>query len=109
MFVSGWEEDEQGVEPGDPNQESNQFLTAAENGDLELVKEMITRNPDLLHVRDRDFYTPLHRAAYSDKLETVEYLLSLGESLAFCLLFRNHENHLEEGIRRKRDFIRNYF
>ncbi|CAD5234310.1 unnamed protein product [Bursaphelenchus xylophilus] len=78
MFVSGWEEDETGLEPGDPDNESERFLTAAEIGDLKTLKAMFENNPSLLGVRDRDHYTPLHRAAYNNQVETLRWLLSVG-------------------------------
>ncbi|KAI6205816.1 ANK-REP-REGION domain-containing protein [Aphelenchoides besseyi] len=78
MFVSGWEEDEQGIEPGDASDPNEQFLRAAENGDLNTLKLMFARNPDLLTARDRDLYTPLHRAAYNNHVEAAKWLLSVG-------------------------------
>ncbi|CAD5229495.1 unnamed protein product [Bursaphelenchus okinawaensis] len=78
MFVSGWEEDETGLEPGDPEKDSEKFLTAAEHGDLATLQTMFGKNSNLLCARDRDFYTPLHRAAYNNQVETVKWLLSVG-------------------------------
>ncbi|VDN01767.1 unnamed protein product [Thelazia callipaeda] len=59
----------------DPNE---QVLTAAENGDIELLKSLINDCPSLLLARDADGYTALHRAAYNGHLEVVNYLLSIG-------------------------------
>jgi len=51
MFVSGWEGDEErGLVPGNAADPSEQFLTAAENGDLETLREMHEQNPTLLMV-----------------------------------------------------------
>lgn len=54
---------------GKPEKE---ILWAAENGDLELVKKLTKVNTDLLHVKDKDGYTPLHRACYSNHVEIVD-------------------------------------
>jgi hypothetical protein len=50
MFVSGWEEDEEGIQPGDKSDPAEQFLLAAENGDIETLKQMFELNPRLLEV-----------------------------------------------------------
>lgn len=49
MFVSGWEEDDQEMMPEDPS-EQQKFLLAAENGDVNTLKQMFERNPSLLMV-----------------------------------------------------------
>lgn len=51
MFVSAWEEDEEGIMEKDMEDPREQFLTAAEDGNLEKIKEMIGKYPDFLHVR----------------------------------------------------------
>ncbi|KAL0279672.1 UNVERIFIED_CONTAM: hypothetical protein PYX00_001177 [Menopon gallinae] len=78
--VSNWDDDTTGVEEEkDPHgKPETEILWAAENGDLELVKKLTKINEDLLHVKDKDGYTPLHRACYSDHVEIVDYLLSIG-------------------------------
>ncbi|KAL3069731.1 hypothetical protein niasHS_015965 [Heterodera schachtii] len=76
MFISGWEEDEQGIEQKDMSDPIEQFLSAAEEGNLHLMELLLSERPDLLMARDRDNYTALHRAAYSDKSETCKWLLS---------------------------------
>uniref|UniRef100_A0AC34R8W1 Ankyrin repeat domain-containing protein 49 n=1 Tax=Panagrolaimus sp. JU765 TaxID=591449 RepID=A0AC34R8W1_9BILA len=68
MFVSAWEEDEDGIEEKNLEDPKEQFLTAAEEGNLEKLKDMIEKYPDFLHTRDRDNYTPLHRAAYNNHI-----------------------------------------
>ncbi|KAL3123058.1 hypothetical protein niasHT_001258 [Heterodera trifolii] len=65
MFISGWEEDEQGIEQKDMSDPIEQFLSAAEEGNLHLMELLLSERPDLLMARDRDNYTALHRAAYS--------------------------------------------
>lgn len=56
MFVSGWEEDEQDILPGDLADPSEQFLLAAENGDINTMKQMFERDPRLLMVSFRTLY-----------------------------------------------------
>lgn len=38
-----------------------EILWAAENGVLQVVNELLKKNPDLINARDKDKYTPLHR------------------------------------------------
>uniref|UniRef100_A0A915CN77 Ankyrin repeat domain-containing protein 49 n=1 Tax=Ditylenchus dipsaci TaxID=166011 RepID=A0A915CN77_9BILA len=66
MFVSGWEDDEE------------QFLTAAEEGDLATLQKMFKLHPDFLLATDEDKYTPLHRAAYNNHADVCKWLLSVG-------------------------------
>ena len=59
-----------------------QLLTHAEDGDLEEMKALVNKqqNPiiiqNLLKFKDDDGYTALHRAAYSNQLHIVKYLIS---------------------------------
>jgi len=78
MFVSAWEEDEDGIEEKNMEDPKEQFLTAAEEGNLEELKELIQKYPDFLYVKDRDDYTPLHRAAYNNHVHVCKYLLQIG-------------------------------
>ena len=55
MFVSAWEEDEDGIEEMNMEDPKEQFLTAAEEGNLEELKELIQKYPDFLYV-SFDFY-----------------------------------------------------
>lgn len=50
MFVSNWEDDEVGIQPKDLNDPAEQFLTAAEDGDLEKLEKMYAAHPELLQV-----------------------------------------------------------
>lgn len=56
-------------------------LWAAENGELETLRELITKQPGLVHATDSDGYTPLHRAAYSNHVNVISYLLSVGANV----------------------------
>lgn len=80
MQVSAWEDDDDGVE-ADRNaagDDEKAILSAAENGDLEKLKELLNANPSLLECRDKDGYTPLHRACYGNHVQVVQHLLELG-------------------------------
>lgn len=57
---------------------SDHVLSAAENGTVDILMEVLQSKPELIHVQDADGYTPLHRAAYGNHLSTVTYLLSFG-------------------------------
>ncbi|XP_034836077.1 ankyrin repeat domain-containing protein 49 [Maniola hyperantus] len=83
MFVSGWDDADQDVDiVKNPKENPNDHvLWAAENGELETLKELITKQPGLVHARDTDGYTPLHRAAYSNHINIISYLLSVGANI----------------------------
>jgi ankyrin repeat protein len=51
-------------------------------GSMEAVKEMLDRNPALVHARDGKQKTPLHSAVTYKKIEAMEYLLEKGADLA---------------------------
>ncbi|UJR37371.1 hypothetical protein I4U23_030079 [Adineta vaga] len=57
-----------------------QLLEASKSGDLDVVKRVLTLNPLLVNCRDAQGRnsTPLHFAAGYNRLQVVEYLLSLG-------------------------------
>ena len=58
------------------------FLKSAQNGVLELVKELHELcGDDILGIRDEDEYTPLHRASYNGHIDVVEYLLYSGADI----------------------------
>lgn len=56
-------------------------LWAAENGNVETLRSLLSVEPGLVHVKDSDGYTPLHRAAYGNHFEAVCYLLTIGASV----------------------------
>lgn len=57
------------------------MLWAAENGEIVILRELLTKQPGLVHVQDSDGYTPLHRAAYSNHVDVISYLLSIGANV----------------------------
>ncbi|XP_046662086.1 ankyrin repeat domain-containing protein 49-like isoform X2 [Homalodisca vitripennis] len=83
-YVSGWDDDTEGVDEelnphGSPNTE---ILWAAENGKTENILKLINENPSIVHVRDKDGYTPLHRASYNNHVDAVEILIQNGANIA---------------------------
>ncbi|PAV63385.1 hypothetical protein WR25_06321 isoform B [Diploscapter pachys] len=78
MFVSAWEEDNTGIEAKNLEDPIETFLTAAEEGNGEKVRELLEFDPSLIKASDRDGYTALHRAAYNNHLPVVDYLLTHG-------------------------------
>jgi len=51
------------------------MLNAAEEGNLENIKNLLNKNRHLLNCTDKDGYTPLHRACYGNNVEVVEVSL----------------------------------
>ena len=51
------------VQSGDPAAE---LLWTSQHGDIEAVKLLIKNHQEVINTRDKDKYTPLHRAAYSN-------------------------------------------
>lgn len=67
--------------PDDPAPKGSrqlEILTAAEKGKLGVIENLLKESPDLIQVQDRDGYTPLHRACYSNHPDIVEFLLKHG-------------------------------
>ncbi|XP_059490166.1 ankyrin repeat domain-containing protein 49-like [Neocloeon triangulifer] len=63
--------------PTDASPEED-FLWAAQAGEMQIAEELLQKNPELIRTQDSDGYTPLHRACYSNKVEMVDFLLSKG-------------------------------
>ncbi|CAH1736226.1 ankyrin repeat domain-containing protein 49-like [Aphis gossypii] len=74
---SAWEQDIYDVdEDPDPHATpEREILWAAEQGKLDLVRSLVLKHTHLVHVHDKDGYTALHRACYSNHLSIVEFLL----------------------------------
>lgn len=77
-ILLGWDLDDEGVSDKDLMDPGEQVLTAAEDGDLERLGEMLSEHPELCSVRDSDLYTPLHRAAYNNHPDAIRLLLTAG-------------------------------
>ncbi|CAI4225715.1 unnamed protein product [Auanema sp. JU1783] len=78
MFVSAWQEDEMGIEKQHKDEPLEDFLTAAEEGDLEKVASFLKLNPTMINAFDEDGYTALHRAAYNNHIPVIDFLLKQG-------------------------------
>jgi len=57
------------------------IFIAAEQGNLQAVKELIENNPQLISAVDQGGYTVLHKAAYNNHIDIAEYLLSKGADI----------------------------
>lgn len=66
----------------DEEPDEEPILRACEKGKLDLVKELVQKQPNLVNVADVDGYTPLHRACYNNRIEVVKYLIENGANLA---------------------------
>ncbi|XP_014254643.1 ankyrin repeat domain-containing protein 49-like [Cimex lectularius] len=78
--VSGWDDDDAGIEdernPDVPLEK--QTLEAAQDGKMETLVKLLSQDASLVHTKDKDGYTPLHRACYSNHVEIVRFLLNSG-------------------------------
>lgn len=59
----------------------NEFLSAAENGDIDKVRSLLENDSTLISSTDQDGYTALHRACYNNHTEVVDLLLSHGADI----------------------------
>ncbi|XP_018328199.1 ankyrin repeat domain-containing protein 49-like [Agrilus planipennis] len=84
FLVSGWEDDLNDIDYEKHPHETpeKEILWAAENGELEVVKSLVLKDPGLVNVADKDGYTPLHRACYNNHVEVVEFLLENGADIS---------------------------
>jgi ankyrin repeat protein len=57
------------------------IFDAAEQGFLDTVKTLIESNPQLINFSDEGGYTPLHKAAYNNQVEVLNYLITKGADL----------------------------
>lgn len=51
---------------------AKEILWAAEHGEIGVVERLIEQNSSVVTVRDKDGYTPLHRACYNNHVEIVD-------------------------------------
>ncbi|WP_419198881.1 ankyrin repeat domain-containing protein [Wolbachia endosymbiont of Rhagoletis cingulata] len=56
------------------------LLTAVQNGDLDAVKDLTNQNANV-NARDKYSWTPLHWAAFKDRLEVAEFLVKKGADI----------------------------
>lgn len=88
-FQSYWEYDENDIDKWSEKEieadDEKKFITLAESGKLSEIKNLVKNQTSeenvakMLKFKDSDGYTALHRAAYSNNLEVVKFLLSLEE------------------------------
>lgn len=57
-------------------------MWAAEEGKLDVIKELLVDDPNLIHTTDQDGYTPLHRACYGNFVDVVDYLIKCGANIS---------------------------
>lgn len=67
-----------------PEQE---ILWAAEQGNLGLVKTLVSKQSNLVNIHDNDGYTALHRACYSNHLPIVDVSIMHIDILFYNLIF----------------------
>lgn len=83
FLVSGWEDDLNDIDSNRNPEEKTEksFMKAAEDGKLERIKALLKVNSTLIHITDKDGYTPLHRACYGNHVEVVRFLLEKGADI----------------------------
>lgn len=77
LAIPGTEAPEKGDQ--DKQQLEEELFTAARKGDLETLKRILTKHPEMKDVRNRGGWSLLHMAQTSK--ETVEYLIELGSDI----------------------------
>ncbi|CAO1337263.1 unnamed protein product [Diamesa serratosioi] len=79
MFVSGWDDQDNDIgieEDNNPHATmESEILWAATEGKNDIVEEILIKNQTLVNCKDRDGYTPLHKACYNDNYELAQLLL----------------------------------
>ena len=63
------------------NQPGPRFLWAGQHNKLALVEILLNSDAKLIHFRDEDGYTALHRASYSNHAKMVQTLLKAGADI----------------------------
>lgn len=82
-YKSQWEgEEDEDIQTEDleaiNNDPRKKILWAAENSKIDVVKEILEQDPELVRSVDEDCYTPLHRASYNGHVALCELLLRYG-------------------------------
>lgn len=75
-FLEGFLAERYGIVPAGVG-----LAAAIKDGDLELVKEMITRAPALVHAADERGNRPIHWAALTRELRLIDFLLERGADI----------------------------
>jgi len=66
---------------------------AAKNGRLDIIKKLVTREPELVHLRDGCNQTPLLWAAFGGYPDIVEFCLAQGADVNRATIANGGENH----------------
>ena len=59
-----------------------EILWAAAQGEKDVINSLLQSNSELVHIKDRDGYTPLHRACYENHSHIAEILLQNGADVS---------------------------
>ncbi|XP_053665182.1 ankyrin repeat domain-containing protein 49 [Anopheles marshallii] len=80
MFVSGWDDPDDLIEEDKDPKASfvRHVLWAAGENKQDIVEDIVSRNPSVVHAVDSDGYTPLHKACYNNNREMALFLLRYG-------------------------------
>ncbi|CAG7834235.1 unnamed protein product [Allacma fusca] len=80
---STWDEDEDGdlLVEDDNKQGGLHFLKLAQKGLVGEMTNLLSSDSSLLSFQDSDGYSALHRAAYSEQVNVVEFLLNQGADI----------------------------
>ncbi|VDM75417.1 unnamed protein product [Strongylus vulgaris] len=73
MFVSAWQDDDQGIREANLEYPSERFLKEAENGNVDVLKSIISHSVNL-----PKGWTPLHSAANWGNYEVIGRLITYG-------------------------------
>jgi len=60
---------------------SQDIYEAAKNGDVDEIRKVLEKNPELLDVPDRYGFTPLHRAVIYGRKEMILFLMEIGADI----------------------------
>ena len=73
------------------------ILWAAENGNTELVSELLESDGYLVNSKDKDGYSPLHRAAYENHTGTSSLISTQVHTCLYirCIFVQRCHNHCE--------------
>ena len=90
-LLGGGSNDEDAAPPQDPSEQEIpqeitpgfQFMKAAADGDLDLLHDMLAKDPKLIHYSDQNEWQALHESIRSGKLEVVKYLIEQGADIGW--------------------------
>ncbi|MCP4524557.1 MAG: ankyrin repeat domain-containing protein [Aestuariibacter sp.] len=73
LFVSGWDNDTDDNDEDEMETDDNECATLrpAEYGDMAALRKLLDEDVRLVHTRDSDGYTPMHRASKNEHPDAV--------------------------------------